>query len=109
MLRLFCEQSDVHWAQFSAIGAVENVEIGYYDLPIESMFGAKKRVRLRLPVWMEMSPNLTKPHSFTLTAYFLVVTKLWPALVATSGKLSLRLRSTLLVGGNTASLAGVRR
>ena len=29
----FCEQNDVHWANFSGIGAVENVEIGYYDLP----------------------------------------------------------------------------
>lgn len=29
----FCRQTDIHWAQFSAIGAVENVEIGYYDLP----------------------------------------------------------------------------
>ncbi len=32
-LSRFCEQNDVHWAQFQAIGAVENVEIGYYDLP----------------------------------------------------------------------------
>jgi len=31
-LREFCERNDVHWAQFSAIGAVEDVEIGYYDL-----------------------------------------------------------------------------
>ena len=29
----FCEQNEIHWAQFSGIGAVENVEIGYYDLP----------------------------------------------------------------------------
>jgi predicted DNA-binding protein with PD1-like motif len=29
----FCEQQDVHWGQFQAIGALENVEIGYYDLP----------------------------------------------------------------------------
>lgn len=27
----FCEESDVHWGQFQAIGAIENVEIGYYD------------------------------------------------------------------------------
>lgn len=31
-LSAFCEQNEVHWAQFSGIGAVENVEIGYYDL-----------------------------------------------------------------------------
>jgi predicted DNA-binding protein with PD1-like motif len=31
-LRQFCEQHDVHWGQFQAIGAVEDVEIGYYDL-----------------------------------------------------------------------------
>jgi predicted DNA-binding protein with PD1-like motif len=29
----FCRATDIHWAQFSGIGAVENVEIGYYDLP----------------------------------------------------------------------------
>jgi hypothetical protein len=29
----FCEESDVHWGQFQAIGALEDVEIGYYDLP----------------------------------------------------------------------------
>ena len=29
----FCEENEVHWAQFQAIGAVEDVEIGYYDLP----------------------------------------------------------------------------
>jgi predicted DNA-binding protein with PD1-like motif len=28
----FCEENDVHWGQFQAIGAVEDVEIGYYDL-----------------------------------------------------------------------------
>ncbi len=28
----FCEQEELHWAQFSAIGAIEDVEIGYYDL-----------------------------------------------------------------------------
>lgn len=28
----FCEANDVHWAQFQGIGAVEDVEIGYYDL-----------------------------------------------------------------------------
>ena len=32
-LTAFCNDNDVHWAQFSGIGAVENVEIGYYDLP----------------------------------------------------------------------------
>jgi predicted DNA-binding protein with PD1-like motif len=32
-LAAFCRQTDIHWAQFSGIGAVENVEIGYYDLP----------------------------------------------------------------------------
>lgn len=29
----FCRQTEIHWAQFSGIGAVENVQIGYYDLP----------------------------------------------------------------------------
>lgn len=29
----FCEQSDIHWGQFQAVGAIEDVEIGYYDLP----------------------------------------------------------------------------
>ena len=28
----FCEENEVHWAQFEAIGAIEDVEIGYYDL-----------------------------------------------------------------------------
>ena len=28
----FCEENEVHWGQFHAIGALENVEIGYYDL-----------------------------------------------------------------------------
>ena len=28
----FCEREELHWGQFQAIGAVENVEIGYYDL-----------------------------------------------------------------------------
>jgi predicted DNA-binding protein with PD1-like motif len=28
----FGEREEVHWAVFEAIGAVENVEIGYYDL-----------------------------------------------------------------------------
>lgn len=28
----FCEENDVHWGQFAAIGALENIEIGYYDL-----------------------------------------------------------------------------
>lgn len=32
-LKLFCQTNDFHWAQFSGIGAVEDVEIGYYDLP----------------------------------------------------------------------------
>ena len=32
-LTAFCNDNDVHWAQFSGIGAVEQVEIGYYDLP----------------------------------------------------------------------------
>ena len=32
VLSAFCEQNEVHWAQFSGIGAVEDVEIGYYDL-----------------------------------------------------------------------------
>lgn len=32
-LSRFCEQNGVHWGQFQAIGAVESVEIGYYDLP----------------------------------------------------------------------------
>jgi len=31
-LKSFCQDNGVHWAQFSGIGAVENVEIGYYDL-----------------------------------------------------------------------------
>lgn len=29
----FCEEHEVHWGQFQAIGALEDVEIGYYDLP----------------------------------------------------------------------------
>ncbi|QQG37849.1 MAG: DUF296 domain-containing protein [Candidatus Kaiserbacteria bacterium] len=32
-LRRYCEEHQIHWAQFQAIGAVEDVEIGYYDLP----------------------------------------------------------------------------
>ena len=32
-LSRFCEENEVHWGQFQAIGALENVEIGYYDLP----------------------------------------------------------------------------
>ena len=28
----YCEEHDIHWAQFQAIGALEDVEIGYYDL-----------------------------------------------------------------------------
>lgn len=31
-LKQFCEDNEVHWAQFQAIGALEDVEIGYYDL-----------------------------------------------------------------------------
>ena len=31
-LTRFCEANEVHWGQFQAIGALENVEIGYYDL-----------------------------------------------------------------------------
>jgi predicted DNA-binding protein with PD1-like motif len=33
LLVQFCEQEEIHWAQFQAIGALEDVEIGYYDLP----------------------------------------------------------------------------
>ena len=32
-LSAFCNDNDVHWATFSGIGAVQDVEIGYYDLP----------------------------------------------------------------------------
>lgn len=32
-LTRFCEENEFHWAQFQAIGALEDVEIGYYDLP----------------------------------------------------------------------------
>ena len=28
----FCEEQELHWAQFQAIGTLEDVEIGYYDL-----------------------------------------------------------------------------
>ena len=28
----YCEEHQIHWAQFQAIGAVEDIEIGYYDL-----------------------------------------------------------------------------
>lgn len=31
-LRDFCEEKDVHWGQLNAIGAVEDVDIGYYDI-----------------------------------------------------------------------------
>ncbi|PIR83805.1 hypothetical protein COU18_02360 [Candidatus Kaiserbacteria bacterium CG10_big_fil_rev_8_21_14_0_10_51_14] len=34
----FCEQNDVHWGQFTAIGALEDVEIGYYDLQTREYF-----------------------------------------------------------------------
>ena len=30
-LAQFCEENEVHWAQFQAVGALEDVEIGYYD------------------------------------------------------------------------------
>jgi len=32
LLAQFCVETEVHWGQFQAIGAVEDVEIGYYDL-----------------------------------------------------------------------------
>src|SRR3989344_2252893 len=32
-LTRFCEENEVHWGQFQAVGALEDVEIGYYDLP----------------------------------------------------------------------------
>lgn len=35
-LRRFSEENDVHWATFHAIGAVEDVEIGYFDLETRS-------------------------------------------------------------------------
>ncbi|MCR4325570.1 MAG: DUF296 domain-containing protein [Patescibacteria group bacterium] len=31
-LAAFGEQEEVHWAAFNAIGAVQDVEIGYYDI-----------------------------------------------------------------------------
>lgn len=31
-MKEFCEEQKFHWGQFHAIGAVEDVEIGYYDL-----------------------------------------------------------------------------
>ncbi len=31
-LKAFCQQKDTHWAQFSGIGAVQDVEIGYFDI-----------------------------------------------------------------------------
>jgi len=31
-LARFCETTDFHWAQFSGIGAVERIELGYYDM-----------------------------------------------------------------------------
>src|SRR3989344_499509 len=31
-LARFCEENEVHWGQFQALGSVEDVEIGYYDL-----------------------------------------------------------------------------
>lgn len=32
-LKSYLIEHDIHWAQFEAIGAVEDVEIGFYDLP----------------------------------------------------------------------------
>lgn len=32
LLTQFCAETEVHWGQFQAIGALEDVEIGYYDL-----------------------------------------------------------------------------
>jgi len=32
LLTRFCEENEVHWGQFQAIGALEDVEIGYYDV-----------------------------------------------------------------------------
>lgn len=32
-LQQFCEEQEIHWAQFQGIGTVEDVEIGFYDLP----------------------------------------------------------------------------
>ncbi|OGG57568.1 hypothetical protein A2853_01735 [Candidatus Kaiserbacteria bacterium RIFCSPHIGHO2_01_FULL_55_17] len=41
-LSRFCEENGVHWAQFQAIGAIENVQIGYYDLEVrEYVFRAE--------------------------------------------------------------------
>ncbi len=31
-LSRFCEANEVHWGQFQAIGTLENIEMGYYDL-----------------------------------------------------------------------------
>lgn len=31
-LTRFCEENEIHWGQFQAIGAVADVEVGYYDL-----------------------------------------------------------------------------
>lgn len=31
-LKRFCQENQLHWAQFSGIGALEDVQIGYYDL-----------------------------------------------------------------------------
>src|SRR5262249_36886026 len=33
LLTEFCRQNEIHWGLFQAIGALEDVEIGYYDLP----------------------------------------------------------------------------
>ncbi len=38
LLTTFCEEQEVHWATFQAIGAVEDVEIGYYDLETKEYY-----------------------------------------------------------------------
>ncbi len=38
LLTAFCEEQEVHWATFQAVGAVEDVEIGYYDLEAQEYF-----------------------------------------------------------------------
>lgn len=37
-LRQVCEEQKMHWGQFQGIGAVEDVEIGYYDLESKEYF-----------------------------------------------------------------------
>ncbi len=39
-LTRFCEEQKVHWGQFQAIGALEDPEIGYYDLASREYFFA---------------------------------------------------------------------